>query len=241
VHALDRKNHRFDTVGCMINSNQIRLVLSIFAVATLVVMMDVIIMSILLGYYLQTSATIVFVWDFSVVLLTGLAGLSLAPRVNCPLWWRSYRSSSESTRATYIMVALGLVVVSGCSILNIASYMADPSQALEVAPWIALLTPERALALSFRAALNEEILFRLFLFPLVAWLAKCFRQSHQSSLVIGAFASSFVFGLIHPGFVMAFLTGLAIVYIYHQRGLFPAMSVHFLIDAISWLLISMMS
>ena len=118
----------------MINSNQIRLPLSIFVVAALVVAMDVIIMPILLGYYLQASTTIVFVWDFSVVLLTGLVGLFFAPRVNCPLWWRSHNSSSESKRATYIMVALGLVVVSGCSMLNIASYMANPSQTLEVAP-----------------------------------------------------------------------------------------------------------
>lgn len=197
-------------------------------------------MPILVGYYLQASTTIVFVWDFSVVLLTGLAGLFFAPRVNCPLWWRSHNSPSESKRAAYITGALGLAVVIGCSMLNIASYMSDPNQALQVAPWIALLTPERGLALSFRAALNEEILFRLLLFPLVAWVFKSFIHSRQGSLVIGALASSFVFGLIHPGFVMAFLTGLAIVYIYHQCGLFPAMSVHFLIDAISWVSISMM-
>jgi len=58
----------------MVNSNQIRLVLSIFVVSALVVAMDVVIMPILVGYYLQASTTIVFVWDFSVVLLTGLAG-----------------------------------------------------------------------------------------------------------------------------------------------------------------------
>jgi hypothetical protein len=174
------------------------------------------------------------------VLLTGFAGSFFAPRVSCPLWWRSRNSPSESKRAAYTAVALGLAVVIGCSMLNIASYTADPNQALQVAPWITLLTSERALALSLRAALNEEISFRLFLFPLVAWVFKRFIHSHQASLVIGALASSFVFGLIHPGFVMAFLTGLAIVYIYHQCGLFSAMSVHFLVDAISWLSISMM-
>ena len=79
----------------MANSNQISLVLSIFVVAALVVAMEVIIMPILLGYYLQASTTIVFVWDFSVVLLTGLAGSFFARRVSCPLWWRSRNSPSE--------------------------------------------------------------------------------------------------------------------------------------------------
>jgi membrane protease YdiL (CAAX protease family) len=50
-----------------------------------------------------------------------------------------------------------------------------------------------------------------------------------------------LFGLIHPGFVLAFLMGLALAYIYLQVGLLPAMIVHFLGDlvplslwALSW-------
>jgi len=119
------------------------------------------------------------------VLLAGLAGLFFSRRVGCPLWWRSHKNSLRLGRSTYITVALGLSVVIGNSAFNFAFYMADPDQALRVAPWIVLLNPERAIALSFRAALNEEMLFRFFLFPLVTWAILYFKQSQKVSLVIG--------------------------------------------------------
>ena len=175
------------------------------------------------------------------MLLAGLAGLFFSRRVGCPLWWRSHKNSLRLGRSTYITVALGLSVVIGNSAFNFAFYMADPDQALRVAPWIVLLNPERAIALSFRAALNEEMLFRFFLFPLVTWAILYFKQSQKVSLVIGGLISSTAFGFIHgAGFITAFLVGLALVYIYYQRGLLSAMAVHFLADAVPFLLISMM-
>jgi len=53
-----------------------------------------------------------------------------------------------------------------------------------------------------------------------------FKYSQRASLVIGALTLSIIFGVINPGFVWAFLTGLAVVYIHYQRGLDLAMTVH---------------
>ncbi len=224
----------------MVSLDQIRLVFPIFVVAALVVAMDLIVMPILIGYYQQETAIIVFIWDFSVVLLAGLASLFLARRVGCPLWWLSHNNSLKLGRSTHITVALGLAVVIANSTFNIAFYMVDPNQALQVAPWIVLLNPERAIALSLRAALNEEMVFRLFLFLLVTWIVLYFKQSPKVSLALGGLVSSIAFGFIHgSGFIPAFLVGLALVYIYNQQGLLPAMTVHFFADAVPFLFISM--
>jgi len=216
---------------------EIRLFPSILVAATLVAAMDLVLTPILGDLYHFGSITIVLVYDFSVVLITGLAGLLLAPRTGCPVWWRRDNRSSVSHQATYVTALLGLSVV----ILNTLNNVINIGQAEQLAPWMALLTPVTALAISLRAALNEEIIFRLFLFSLVAWIVWRFGNSQKASLVIGALVSALAFGLIHGlGFVPAFLVGLALIYIYHQRGLLSVMAVHFLADAIPFLLISVM-
>lgn len=149
----------------MRKSGEVYRAVSIFVAAALVVAMDAVIMPILLGYlYHTTSTTMVFVIDFSVVLLTGLAGLFFAPRVRYPIWWRQSNRSSGSPRATYLILLLGLILVA----LNTSNNIVNIEQAKQIAPWLALLTPETAIALAVRAALNEEIVFRLFLFPSAA-------------------------------------------------------------------------
>lgn len=211
----------------------------ILFVAALVVVMDVAVMPILVGYYHQVSA-IVFFNDFVVILLAGLAGIFFAPRVGCPLWRRHSINSSTLGRAAYFTAVLGFSVVVINTVVNLVYFMGYRSHTLQVSPWLALLTPEIALALSFRAALTEEVLFRLFLFTLVAWIVGRLVHSQELSLVTGALASSIVFGLIHPGFLMAFLVGLALVYVYYRSGLLSAMTVHFFADAIPFVAISMM-
>jgi len=211
----------------------------ILFVAALVVVMDVVVMPIPVGYYHQVSA-IVFFNDFAVVLLAGLAGIFFSPRVGCPLWRRHSINSSKLGRAVYFSAVLGFSVVVINTVVNLVYFTGDRSHALQVSPWLALPTPEIALALSFRAALNEEVLFRLFLFPLVAWIVGRFVHSQGLSLVTGALVSSIVYGLIHPGFSMAFFVGLALVYVYYRSGLLSAMTVHFFADAISFVAISMM-
>lgn len=64
--------------------------------------------------------------------------------------------------------------------------------------------------------------------------------SKRAPLIIGAVMPTFFFGLTHGGFLSAFFIGLALVYVYHQRGLLPAMIVHFFADAIPYVLAPMM-
>jgi len=213
------------------------LILILF-VAALVVLMDVVTMPILVGYYHQVS-TIVFFDDFVVVFLAGLAGILFAPRVSCPLWLRRSTNSSKLGRAAYSSPILGFSVVVINTVVNLVYFTGCRSYVLQVSPWLAFLTPEIALAISFRAALNEEVLFRLFLFPLVAWMVGRLVHSQELPLVTGALTSSIVCGLIHPGFSMAFLVGLALVYVYYRSGLISAMTVHFFADAIPFAAISM--
>jgi hypothetical protein len=51
---------------------------------------------------------------------------------------------------------------------------------------------------------------------------------------------TFFFGVTHPGFLSAFFIGLPLVYVYHPRGLLPAMVVHSFTDAIPYVLAPMM-
>lgn len=210
---------------------------SILVAAALVVAADGSVMPVLRqGLYRRASTTIVFAFDFGIVLLAGMAGFFFASRVGCPGWWRSGKSKPASRRVTLITLLVAVFVVAGNTLVCVASR----NQLTELAPWLVSLTPGTALALAFRAALTENIVFRLFLFPLVAWGVGHFIRSQRGSLVVGALASAFVYGLIHPGFVAAFLGGLAVLYIYHQRGLLPAMAVHFFGDAIPFVWLSMM-
>lgn len=222
---------------------RVRAAVPIILVAALVVACDVVLMPILqVAGYVRSGwpTTGVLVWDFGTVSVAGLAGLFLAPRVGCPVWWRQGDRSPVSQRATLITIVLSLFVVV-YNIVTVVGYaVAYPERRTALAPWSTTLTPGRAIALSFRAALNEETLFRLFLFPLVAWIAGRLVRSKRIALVVGALTSALILGLIHPGFWSAFMIGLALVYIYHQRGLLPAMIVHFFTDAIPYTLVSLL-
>ena len=222
---------------------RVRAAIAISVVAALVLTCDVVLMPILqVAKYVPSKAptVAVLVWDFGTVLVAGLAGLFLAPRVGSPIWWRQGDSSRTSRRATLFPVVLGLAVVAYNSLSVVGYTLSHPDQMAALAPWTIALTPGEAIALALRAALNEEIIFRLFLFPLVAWIAGHLVRSKRIALLIGALASGFAFGLIHPGFWSAFMIGLALVSIYHQRGLLPAMIVHLFTDAIPYTLVSVL-
>lgn len=219
---------------------EVRLLLSFFAVAVLVVATDVMLASILVRFYLQAGIALVLIYDFSVTLMAGWAGVFLARRVGSPLWLRSSGDSPVLQQKTYSIVPFGLLVVVCNTILNVVYFVSYRDQALQVSPWLASLTPEIALTLSLRAALNEQVVFRVFLFPLILLIIRYLVHSQKTSLLIAGLASAILVGLIHPGFVQAFLIGLALVYIYYQRGLLPAIVVHFFADSVPLMLISLM-
>jgi hypothetical protein len=205
-------------VRAMKKAGVARLLLSFFAVAVLVVAVDAMLMPILVRFYLQAGIALVLIYEFSITLIAGWAGVFLARRVNSPLWWRSSNDSAVLRRKAYIIVLLGLLVVVCNTILNLVYYVAYRDQALQLSPWLILLTPGIVLALSLRAALIEQVVFRLFLFPLILLVTRYFAHSQQGSLVIAGLASAFLVGLIHPRFVQSFLIGLALIYIYYKHG-----------------------
>lgn len=213
---------------------KVRDVFLISIVAVLVVAADTSLMHILLHSNPQASDTMILIVDFTSVLLLGSAGLCLAPSVECPIWWRA-KDFSISRRQDIVILLLCTFVVVGNTGYNILVF---PNQTGQDESWFSSLVLETAIAISFRAALNEEIIFRLFLFPLVSLIAK--RVVHiKKALIVGALVSSFLFWAIHGfGVIWAFLSGLVLVYIFRWRGLFPVMIVHFFADAIPFILIS---
>ncbi len=216
-------------------SFRVRNPIAILMVAAMAVATDVAVMPILRhSLYHRASATTIFAFDFSSVLLTGLAGLFFAPRAGSPCWWHPGNSSPASRRVTFIAVLLGLAVV----VSNTLIFVASRNQVTQQAPWLTALTRKTAIALAFRAALTENIVFRFFLFPLAAWVAAHFIHPRRTALIVGALVSALMFSLIHPGFIVAFLAGLALNYIYYQRGLLPAMVAQFFGDAIPLVLLS---
>ncbi|MBU7047700.1 MAG: CPBP family intramembrane metalloprotease [Theionarchaea archaeon] len=191
----------------------------------------------------QTPASLLPVIAFFLYLFFGSMGIFLASRLNLPSWWRPGTDSPQSRRTTIYVVLLGIIIVILNTAINVGSVlMIGEAQIEQSSFWLFSVTPKTAVALSLHAAITEEILFRLFIFPLVALTAWYFLHSQKESLVIGAFVSLVLFGLMHPGlprFLIAFTLGIPVIYIYYNRGLIPAMITHFAADAIPFVIISL--
>ena len=97
-----------------------------------------------------------------------------------------------------------------------------------------------SILISLRAGLNEEISFRLFLFPFLVWFLIHFTDSQKVIIGASALITAFIHGLMHPGFFVAFLMSLVLIYIYYKKGIFSAIFFHFIIDAIPFTLHTLM-
>jgi len=75
---LKQKSFSFLYGYVMKKIGEVRLFLSFLVVAVLVVAMDVMLMPILVRFYLQAGIALVLIYDFSVVLMAGCAGVFLA-------------------------------------------------------------------------------------------------------------------------------------------------------------------
>ncbi len=175
---------------------------------------------------------------FVTVVAASLTGLFLAPRVGSPLWWRPGDGSRASRWSTVIVVLFSLAVVAYNSVSVLAYAVFYPGQMAALAPWIEQMSPGIAIVGSVRAALYEDTLWRLCLFNVATWGVLRLLRSRRASLTIGAVVPTFFFGFTHAGYLSAFFISLALVYIYRQRGLLPAMIVRFFTDAIPYVLVS---
>jgi len=184
----------------------------------------------------QTPTNILPVLIFCMYSFFGIVGILCASRFDLPSWWHSGTNSPHSRQITTRVVLIGIMLVVFNTIVNVA----NSTKIVKSSHWLSLITPRMAIGIALHAGLTEEILFRLFLFPVAAWIAWHFLHSRKDSLIIGALVSSFFFGLMHePAFFVAFVLGFPMIYIYYHRGLVPAIMVHFLADGIPFVIIAL--
>jgi len=168
--------------------------------------------------------------DVAVVLLSGFLGKQCAIKAGLPLWWR--RDDKLSIEKQLIsLFAFGVMVILPNTLISL--YYAND----ETVPWLHFSNVNETVLLALRAALQEEIVFRLFLFSLSVLVAGRLVNSRKLVIIIGMVLSTFLFAAMHSGYVMAFASGLILAHIFCCSGLLPAMAVHFLADAIPWLLV----
>ncbi len=183
--------------------------------------------------YLQSSGmSSNIVVDVAACLGAGIAGLRLAIANGLPSWWRD-RVERHPRWHLFLIAALGLFVI----LLTTALYFLSPPAGLPA--WARSLTPDLAILLALRAGIGEEILFRLFFFSLIVWASRTIHAERGVSLIAGAILSALAFTLIHPGFYIPFVEGLALAVIYFEGGIAAAIAAHFFADAIPFLILAL--
>ncbi len=170
--------------------------------------------------------------DVAVALLSGFLGKQCAIKAGVSLWWRSSDKLSINKQLISLFT-FGIMVILPNTLITL--YYANN----ETVSWIRFSNVNEAVLLALRAALQEEIVFRLFLFPLSALVVGRMVNSRKSVIMIGTVLSAFLFAAMHThsGYVMAFASGLILAHIFCSNGLLPAMVVHFLADVIPWIIL----
>lgn len=168
--------------------------------------------------------------DVVIIILTGFIGKYFVSKVNFPLWW--HRNSSISfKRQLFILAILGIAII----IPNILIYYFNQNFVSTIS-WLKFSNLKEPILLSLRAGIQEEILFRLFMFTTATYLANKVIDSQKKSVVIGMILSTLIFGVMH-GFYFAYISGVLLVYVFYKNGLIPSIIIHFLANAIPWTLL----
>lgn len=188
----------------------------------------------LYGYFLQTSTnftnTHIFI-DVVIVLLAFIIGRRVANSMGLPVWLLS-NAVDRSRRSIYISALIGIVIVSSNTYI-LCNYNID------AVPWLRFTNVYQSLFLAIRAALTEEVIFRLFIFSVIVKLTNKITKSGIICFILGALVSAVTFAVLHNGSYLSFIFGIGLCYIYRNTGLMPAMAIHFLADFIPFTLIYM--
>jgi len=207
--------------------------LSIFIGVALIAAMDTMLGSVFSSVW-NVSVSKQITIELVCILPGGLLGLFFASRMGFPWWWRPSDGSIKERWVSAITIILGAGFIC-INVLSVPLGTAADHPLLQVTPF----TTKIALAVSLRAALNEEIFFRLFVFSVAAWAINRVIHSRDGAIMIGAVVSAFLYALLHtPRGGMIFPVGLLFIYIYYKRGLLPVMVIHFFADAIPLVLLS---
>lgn len=197
----------------------------IILIAIIVVFVDMLLKSHLLG----SNVNIFF--NAVIVLIAGILGKGFAKSAGIPVWKFNYKDTPDRKNLIIaIMLGLSMVAYNTYSI-----YYSDISSIT----WLNFSNVFQPILLSLRAALSEEIQFRLFIFTAITAILKGVTKSKMIPMAAGMLISSLLFGLIHPGFLMPFLYGTLLCYIYRYNGLAVVMIIHFLADAIPFTILFM--
>lgn len=180
---------------------------------------------------LGTSLTNQMFYDIFLIILTGGLGLILAPKVSFPLWWKR-DDKKPLVKQLIILVILSLTIIIPNTIIYYFS-----QDVITTISWLNFSNLKEPVSLAVRAGIQEEIIYRLFLFSLITYIALKITNSEKKSVALGIILSSLFFGIMHGGFYFAFICGGLLAYIFYKNGLIPAIIVHFLADVIPWVLL----
>ncbi len=208
-------------------SKGLRQYADVLSVTVAVFILDILLYS----YFVQTNTNndlFIFV-DVIITFLAAATGRKLAGTTGFPVWKVSY-AAGESRKSIIVSILIGIGIVGTNAFIMCNSN-------IDMIYWLSFSSVYQPLFVSIRAALTEETVFRLLIFPGVTRLANKISRSSTVSIVSGALASASAFGLFHNRFYLPFIFGLGICYIYKKNGLIPAMIIHFLADFIPFTLI----
>lgn len=201
--------------------------LYLYIIVSMIVITDILLISFLREKLNYEFPNVLFN-DVVTILIAGLLGKSFAFKNGFPLWWHRNQRLS-------ILFILGLAII----LPNTLVYYYNEN-ATAIAPWLNFSNFKEPILISLRAGLQEEVIYRLFIFSLIVSGVNKVVNSKRISLIIGIIVSAFIFGILHSGFYWAFISGLILAYICYSYGLFFAILIHFLADAVPFTLLYFM-
>lgn len=196
--------------------------LDALSIAIVVCILDLFLYSYFLQANIGDANTLIFA-DVIIVFLAAVIGRRFAKDSGLPVWRRSHYSKN-----VYISVLIGICIIS-LNTYILCSYNTD-----EIS-WLKFASAYQPLFLAIRAAITEEVVFRLLIFSFIIKLANKISKSNNVCFILGALISAAIFAMLHNGSFISFIFGIGLCYIYMNTGLIPAMIVHFLADAFPFL------
>lgn len=173
-------------------------------------------------------------FDILLLLFCGLFGIKLANKLNLSIYYPD-KEKINSRKLIYIIIYLSVLVV----IVNEFSWLIY-SKSNILPYWVTKLNFVTAISISLRAAIYEEIIFRLFV---ITFLIYYFRKimSEFKSVLTSILISSIIFSfLFHSGSIISLANGLLLGMIYYNIGLMPAIVVHFFADVIPFITLTIL-
>ena len=172
-------------------------------------------------------------FDIAVLLVSGFFGLVLANKLNLFIYYPSKEFIKNSLKTIFFILFLGLLLIAA----NEISWILYSKNGVSPA-WIEKLNFNTAILISIRAAIYEEILFRLFLITVIIYYLKNI-ISYRKSAFISVLISAFIFSVsFHSGSIISFASGLLLGFVYLSTGIIPSILLHFMADAVPFITLS---